>query len=88
MIGRKIHYSGRVQGVGFRVTTKHVASRFPVTGYVQNLPNGDVEVVAFGTAAAIDEFLADLDRTMAGYIENRRIEDEPVREFGGFSIVP
>ncbi|MGD0088020.1 MAG: acylphosphatase, partial [Verrucomicrobiota bacterium] len=37
-----IFYSGHVQGVGFRYTTKTVATGFEVTGTVRNLPDGRV----------------------------------------------
>ena len=43
MIARRIVFSGRVQGVGFRQTTRSLASGFPVGGFVRNLPDGDVE---------------------------------------------
>ena len=45
---RKVHFRGRVQGVGFRYTVRGVASGFAVTGYVKNLPDGRVLVVAEG----------------------------------------
>jgi acylphosphatase len=45
---RMVHYRGRVQGVGFRYTTREIASQFDVMGYVQNLPDGQVLVVAEG----------------------------------------
>lgn len=45
---REVYYSGRVQGVGFRYTARHLASRFAVTGYVQNLPDGRVQLVVEG----------------------------------------
>lgn len=52
----QVTVDGRVQGVGFRATTCLVASKFPVTGYVMNLPDGAVEIVAEGTERAINEF--------------------------------
>ena len=36
------HYSGHVQGVGFRYQTLQVAKGFEVSGYVQNLADGRV----------------------------------------------
>lgn len=45
---------GRVQGVWFRDSTKKEATRLGIQGYVRNLSNGDVEIVALGTPAAID----------------------------------
>jgi len=40
--------TGRVQQVGFRFYTQQKALELAITGSVQNLPNGDVIVVAFG----------------------------------------
>ena len=45
---REIHYSGRVQGVGFRYTVRSLASRTAVTGFVKNLPDGRVQLVVEG----------------------------------------
>jgi len=39
---------GRVQGVGFRFFTVRVAKELGVTGFVRNLPDGTVEIVAEG----------------------------------------
>lgn len=41
-------FEGRVQGVGFRYTAFGLAENLGVTGYVMNLMNGDVELVAEG----------------------------------------
>ncbi len=46
--------SGRVQGVWFRDSTRREALQLGLTGYAINLPDGDVEVLACGDAAAID----------------------------------
>lgn len=53
---REIYYSGRVQGVGFRYTTLQIASGFRVTGYVENLPDGRVHLVAEGPSEELDRF--------------------------------
>ena len=39
--------SGKVQGVFYRKSIKEMASLGQIQGYVKNLPNGDVEVVAY-----------------------------------------
>lgn len=39
---------GRVQGVFFRDSTRREARRLDLTGWVRNLPNGNVEVLACG----------------------------------------
>ncbi|MDX2035688.1 MAG: acylphosphatase [Isosphaeraceae bacterium] len=61
---RKIHYSGRVQGVGFRVTAQRVARPFGIGGYVRNLPDGRVEMLAQGELDALNLFLDALYREM------------------------
>jgi acylphosphatase len=43
---RRIHYAGRVQGVGFRFTAARLAPGFGVSGSVRNLPDGRVELEA------------------------------------------
>ena len=53
MIRRTSHFSGHVQGVGFRYTVADVAEDFDVRGYVRNLPDGRVELVAEGDEAEI-----------------------------------
>ena len=78
---RRVEYSGRVQGVGFRWTVTRLARSHAVAGYVKNLPSGSVEVVAEGTAGEIDAFLSDIEQGMRGYIENRTTRDEPVQGF-------
>jgi acylphosphatase len=46
--------SGRVQGVSFRAYTQARAQALGLRGHAHNLPDGRVEVVAEGDAAAID----------------------------------
>ena len=55
-VARRFVVSGRVQGVGFRWFTFERASVEGITGFVRNLPNGDVEVVAEGEAESVTRF--------------------------------
>lgn len=54
-VARQFTIKGRVQGVFFRDSTRRVAQSLGITGHAINLPNGDVEVVAYGEESAIDQ---------------------------------
>jgi acylphosphatase len=54
--------SGRVQGVFFRQSAVHEAQRLGLSGWVRNLPDGRVEGLASGDAAALEKFRAWLQR--------------------------
>lgn len=55
---QRIHLdiSGRVQGVGFRDFTQRAARQLSIVGWVRNIPNGHVEIVAEGKEASIQKF--------------------------------
>lgn len=87
MIRRTIHFTGRVQGVGFRYTTQSIAARFAVTGYVRNLPDGRVELVAEGEQVELDRFQKAVEEAMDGCIERaERDELTATGEFAHFFI--
>lgn len=82
-----VHYSGNVQGVGFRYTTRSIAQSFAVTGYVQNLPDGRVKLVAEGTKREVDAFLNDVRERFSGHLRDERTDVGPATgEFSGFEI--
>ena len=58
VITRQFLISGRVQGVAFRYHTRVEAQRLGLRGVARNLPDGTVEVIAHGEAAAIEELEA------------------------------
>lgn len=60
MIARKFLISGIVQGVGFRFFAQRVAARHQVTGYVKNLNDSRVEVLAQGDESSVRDFRDDL----------------------------
>ena len=74
---RIVHFSGDVQGVGFRYTACHVASGYDVAGYVRNLPDGRVECVVEGPAKEIDAFLSELSRRMGRYVRGQTSQAAP-----------
>jgi acylphosphatase len=57
---------GRVQGVSFRYYTTQRAGELGVIGWVRNLPDGTVEVLAEGTQTQLDQFLMFLHRGPVG----------------------
>lgn len=82
-----VFYSGRVQGVGFRFTTRQVARRHPVTGYVRNLPDGRVELVAEGRKEHVRNLLADIREAMEGYIADAEVsQSSATGEFDDFHV--
>jgi acylphosphatase len=88
MTGVQAFYEGRVQGVGFRYCVRQLACGFEVTGWVQNLPDGRVEVQACGEAAELEGFLEAIrESELKAHI--RRIETHPVAVFAskGFEIM-
>jgi len=68
----EVHYRGRVQGVGFRYTTRQIAARFNVTGFVRNLPDGRVLLVAEGPSEELGRFRAALLAAMGRYIDDEQ----------------
>jgi len=54
----RVVISGHVQGVCFRHYTRQKANELGITGWVKNLPNGDVEALICGTSQQVDVMLA------------------------------
>lgn len=65
---------GRVQGVGFRWFVHREASELELRGWVRNTEDGDVEVVASGTAEDLAELRASLKKGPRGSRVDRVIE--------------
>jgi acylphosphatase len=73
----RVTYSGWVQGVGFRYTSERLAGEHAVGGFVRNLPDGRVELVAEGDQKAVDQLLAAIGQRMHRYINDIQIVTEP-----------
>ncbi len=86
VVCKRVVYAGRVQGVGFRYTTQHLAEDFPVAGHVRNLAGGEVEVIVEGEADEVQGFLTAIERHMAGYIREQRVQDQSPMGLYGFVI--
>ena len=83
----RVLFAGRVQGVGFRWSTLTVAKDFTITGFVKNLPDGKVELIAEGEETVVRSFLEALRSKMALYVEDCQVVGERApRRYEDFSI--
>lgn len=82
-----IFYSGMVQGVGFRFMVEDIAAKLGVCGWVKNLGDGRVEVIAEAKEEALKQFLAQVSQHFSRYIRDTDIQwQEPSAKFKDFSI--
>lgn len=80
-------YRGRVQGVGFRWSAQRVAAGFAVSGFVRNLEDGRVQLVAQGERGEVERFLAALAARMGAGISGVELSwEEASQDFTGFHI--
>lgn len=82
-----VYFTGRVQGVGFRYSTTQVAKEYEVTGFVRNLPDGRVELVAEGVESEVAAFVQAVGERLHGFIRktDRKVSRAP-KQFTTFSI--
>jgi len=84
MIARHVFYEGRVQGVGFRYTVRYIAKGYNVIGWVRNLPDGRVELLAGGEPEEITGFLeAIAESELAGFIKGVQAATVPADALAG-----
>ena len=83
-----IYISGFVQGVFFRANSVRNAKLLGVTGWVKNLPDGRVEIMAEGNERIIDQMIEWCKKGPRGAkVENIHIENLPYNgEFNDFII--
>jgi len=75
-----------VQGVGYRYFARNAAASLGVSGYVRNVPDGSVEIVAQGERTAVNALIDEL-RLGPRHASVRSLEvgwEEPTEEFRGF----
>ncbi len=88
-IAKRVIFEGRVQGVGFRYTTKDLARGFEVCGKVRNLADGTVELEAMGEESEVNAFIREIseESPVAHHIRNFRVETiPPLENVSGFRI--
>ena len=54
----QIHVAGKVQGVYYRASAQQTALRLHVDGWVRNLADGSVQIVAHAEEAVLENFIA------------------------------
>jgi acylphosphatase len=54
----QVHIEGKVQGVWFRAWTEKQARALALKGWVRNCPDGSVQALFSGPAAAVDQMVA------------------------------
>ena len=78
---------GRVQGVGFRYAAREAAAACGVCGWVRNLPDGTVEIVAEGSPGALASLRAWAEKGPRHSIVERVLEEAQAPEaLRGFEI--
>jgi acylphosphatase len=88
LVARRFRITGRVQGVGFRYFAQTAARAEGLSGWVQNQPDGSVEVAAEGDRESVVRFEAKLRRGPAGARIDRVdvYDDVPSGHPGGFNV--
>jgi acylphosphatase len=88
LVARRYVVTGRVQGVGFRWFAHDVAVREGVHGWVRNLADESVEIVAEGDREAVDRLDAAIRRgppqARVAHVETEHIP--PAHRITGFEI--
>jgi acylphosphatase len=85
-IARIVHYSGRVQGVGFRYTASSIARHHGVTGWVRNLADGRVQMLVEGAKEDVDKYLQAIRQYWGDRIVDEEIEDREIEGLTEFEI--
>ena len=85
---RRFLVHGRVQGVGFRYFTREVAQALGLTGWVRNLPGGEVEVWAEGPDDAVQSLAEKLGQgPRMSRVSRVDVEEHPPRgEYRSFDV--
>lgn len=88
VVARRFIVAGRVQGVGFRYFTEDHARCEGLSGYVRNLADGGVEIVAEGDSEGLERFERAIRRGPPGArVERCEVTElTPSRRVSGFSI--
>ncbi len=87
MVRKRILFSGRVQGVGFRWRCSVLADSLRLTGTVRNLYDGRVEAELQGDEGAIYELISRMKQQRFIDITDCDIKTIPLKDERGFTII-
>ena len=84
-----VYYEGKVQGVGFRYSTKNLATGFEVSGTVRNLTDGRVELILEGEKDEISAFHKALRESELGHFIKKEdiMWQAALDDLRGFAII-
>ena len=82
----EIWLSGRVQGVGFRVCIRKIATNLGIGGEVMNLPDGRVLITATGEPIVLEKFVSMLYGCPRVVIRDRISQEIPLTRYPEFTI--
>lgn len=80
IVRKKLIFKGKVQFVGFRFQAKYLADTLGLTGYVENLDNGDVLMEVQGREQTIDDLIVCLHQRKPIRIDSIEQEYLSLRE--------
>ena len=86
----KINIQGKVQGVFFREFVKKAARKLNLKGYVRNMRDDSVDVVAEGDEESLNQLIAECKKgPLMAHVKNVEVEfGKPEDEFDNFYVRP
>ena len=75
-----VYYIGRVQGVGFRFSVENTARNLGISGWVKNLRDERVEILAEAEESILKEFLLQINKRFSSYIQDIDIDWLPTTD--------
>ena len=83
----QVWFEGKVQGVGFRYKTSRIATGYEVSGFVENLDDGRVYLVAVGEEDEVRMFVDEVKKVMDCFIKaSSEKADFTTELYKGFDI--
>ncbi len=88
MIRTHLWISGKVQGVGYRLSAQNEARKLGVNGWVKNLPDGRVEAVLEGEKTAVEQMMQWCRQgPTSAVVKDVQVQEEPPENLSQFQVV-